>query len=55
MDIDTLRRCNKELIASIKDVVRIHEQGTLQRQKAQEEMARIESELKQAMLEIASR
>ena len=55
VDIDTLRRCNKELIASIKDVVRIHEQGTLQRQKAQEEMARIESELKQAMLEIASR
>ncbi|MBQ6479606.1 MAG: toxic anion resistance protein [Anaerolineaceae bacterium] len=55
VDIDTLRRCNKELIASIKDVVRIHEQGTLQRQRAQEEMARIESELKQAMLEIASR
>ena len=55
VDIDTLRRCNKELIASIKDVVRIHEQGTLQRQKAQEEMARIESELKQAMLEVASR
>ena len=55
VDIDTLRRCNKELMASIKDVGRIHEQGTLQRQKAQEEMARIESELKQAMLEIASR
>lgn len=55
VDIDTLRRCNKELIASIKDVVRIHEQGTIQRQKAQEEMARIEAELKQAMLEVASR
>jgi len=55
VDIETLRRCNKELIASIKDVVRIHEQGTIQRQKAQEEMARIEAELKQAMLEAATR
>ena len=55
VDVETLRRCNKELIASIKDVVRIHEQGTVQRQKAQEEMARIEAELKQAMLEAATR
>lgn len=55
VDMDTLRRCNKELIASIKEVVRIHEQGTIQRQKAQEEMAKIESELKQAMLEAATR
>lgn len=55
VDVETLRRCNKELIASIKDVVRIHEQGTIQRQKAQKEMARIEAELKQAMLEAATR
>ena len=55
VDIDTLQRCNKKLIASIKDVVRIHEQGTIQREKAQEAMAKIEAELKQAMLEAAVR
>lgn len=55
VDIETLSRCNKELIASINDVMRIHEQGTVQRQKAQEEMAKIEAELRQAMLEAATR
>lgn len=55
VDIETLKVCNKELIASINEVVRIHEQGTVQRHKAQEEMAKIEAELKQAMLEAATR
>ena len=55
VDIETLRRCNKELIASINDLVRIHEQGTLQRQKMHEEMAQIEEELKQAMYDAATR
>lgn len=51
VDIDTLRQCNRDLITSIKEVIKIHEQGILQREKVQEELVRIEAELKQAMIE----
>lgn len=51
VDIDTLKQCNRDLIASINEVVKIHEQGKVQRIKAQEELVKIEEELKQAMLE----
>ena len=33
------------------DILKIHEQGTAKRVKAQEELLKIEEELKQAMLE----
>lgn len=51
VDIETLRQCNRDLIASIKEVIRIHEQGAAKREQAQEELVRIEAELKQAMLD----
>lgn len=51
VDIDTLKQCNRDLIASINEVVKIHEQGAVQRVKAQEELVKIEEDLKQAMLE----
>ncbi len=54
VDIETLRQCNKDLIASIKEVIKVHEQGAIKREQAQEELVRIESELKQAMLEAGS-
>lgn len=54
VDIETLRQCNKDLITSIKDVIKIHEQGAAKRVQAQEELVRIEAELKQAMLEAGS-
>lgn len=50
-DIETLRQCNKDLITSIKEVIKIHEQGAVKRVQAQEELVRIEAELKQAMLD----
>lgn len=53
VDIETLRQCNRDLIASIKEVIRIHEQGATKREHAQEELVRIEAELKQAMLDSA--
>lgn len=55
VDIETLRQCNKDLITSIKDVIKIHEQGETKRAQAQEELVRIEAELKQALLEAGSR
>lgn len=51
VDIDTLKQCNRDLIDSINEVVKIHEQGTVQRAKVQEELVKIEQELKQAMLD----
>lgn len=51
VDIETLRLCSKNLISSVNEVVKIHEQGTAKRAKAQEELLKIEEELKQAMLE----
>ncbi len=51
VDIETLRQCNRDLITSINEVIKIHEQGSIKREQAQEELVRIEYELKQAMLE----
>ena len=51
VDITTLSQCNKDLITSINEVVKIHDQGAQQREKAQEELLKIEEELKQAMME----
>lgn len=51
VDIETLRQCNKDLITSIKEVIKIHEQGAIKRVQAQDELVRIETELKQAMLD----
>lgn len=53
IDMDTLRQCNKDLIISIKEVVKIHEQGAVQRAKAREELVKIEEELKDVMLDNA--
>lgn len=55
VDMETLRKCNRELITSINEVVKIHEQGAAQRQKAHEELVKIETELKQALLSAGSR
>lgn len=55
VDMETLRKCNRELISSINEVVKIHEQGAAQRAKAHEELVKIETELKQALLEAGSR
>lgn len=55
VDIDTLKQCNRDLITSINEVVKIHEQGEVQRVKAQEELIKIEEELKQTMLEAGKR
>lgn len=54
IDIETLRQCNKDLITSIKEVIKIHEQGAIKREQAQEELVKIEEELKQTMLESAN-
>lgn len=51
VDIETLRLCSKNLITSVNEVVKIHEAGISQRLKAQEELIKIEEDLKRAMME----
>lgn len=55
VDMSTLQKCNRDLITSINELVRIHEKGAEQRVQAHEELSKIESELKQALLEAATR
>lgn len=50
VDIETLKQCNKDLITTINDVLKIHKQGEEKREKAQIELTKIE-ELKQVMME----
>lgn len=50
VDIETLKQCNKDLIASISEVMKIHEQGVAKREQTKEELVRIEEELKKAIL-----
>lgn len=55
VDVETLRKVNADIITSINEVVKIHEEGSKKRAEAQEELAKIEDELKQALLEAGSR
>lgn len=48
-------RCNQQLISSISEVVKIHEQGAKRRQDAEMELVKVEQELKQALLEAGSK
>ena len=51
VDIETLQQCNRDLIESINDVVRIHAQGAQKRVEAHDKLLQLESELKQALLQ----
>lgn len=55
VDIATLKRCNQQLISSISEVVKIHEQGAKRRQDAEVELVKVEQELKHALLEAGSK
>lgn len=55
VDIETLKHTNQELIATLDDVMRIQKEGREQRMLAEQEMARMENELKVKLLEIRNR
>ena len=52
IDIETLTQTNKELIDTLDDVQRIHTEGKQKRLAAEGELARIEEELKNKLLEL---
>jgi uncharacterized protein YaaN involved in tellurite resistance len=52
VDIETLKKTNQELIATLDEVRQIQDDGRTRRAQAEEELGRIEGELKQKLLEI---
>ena len=54
VDIETLRKVNADIITSINEVVKIHEEGAQKRAEASEELTKIEDELKQALMDAGS-
>ncbi|MEO0393059.1 MAG: toxic anion resistance protein [Pseudomonadota bacterium] len=55
VDIATLSKVNEELIGTINDVLRIQEEGRQQRAAAEQEMKRIEVELKDTLAQAAAK
>ena len=54
VDIETLKHTNENLISTLDEVMQIQAEGRQKRQAAEQEMRRIEGELKQKLLEIRS-
>ena len=52
VDIETLRYTNESLITTLDEVIRIQDEGKQKRREAESELARIEGELKQKLLDI---
>ena len=52
VDIETLKKTNRDIIETLDGVIKIHEEGRIKRQEAEKELATIEKELKDKMLEI---
>lgn len=53
VDVDTLQEVNNQLIATLKETVQIQNEGRAAREQAQVQMRKIESDLKQALIDNA--
>ena len=52
VDLETLKHTNETLISTLDEVVRIQEDGRQKRREAEQELGRLEGELKQKLLEL---
>ena len=52
VDLETLKKTNQELIATLDEVRQIQDDGRARRAQAEEELGRIEGELKQKLLDM---
>ena len=52
VDIETLQQTNADLISTLDEVMKIQRDGRMKRQQAEQEMRRMEGELRQNLLEI---
>ncbi len=55
VDIETLNKTNQSLISTFDEVMKIQEEGREKRKQAEEEMLRMENELKAKLLEVRTR
>lgn len=55
VDVATLENTNKELIATLDDVMRIQEEGRQKRADAEKRLRAVEDEVKQKLLEVKNR
>jgi uncharacterized protein YaaN involved in tellurite resistance len=51
VDMETLKKVNDDLIGTIEEVIRIHQDGRAKRQQAEQELIKIEGDLKQKLLQ----
>ncbi len=54
VDIDTVRYTNEQLISTLDEVIRVQEEGRQKRAEAENELGRIENQLRQKLLDIRS-
>ena len=52
VDIETLQHTNQQLISTLDEVMQIQRDGAAKRKAAEQELGRIEGELKQKLLEL---
>ena len=52
VDMDTLRQTNASLISTLDEVMRIQSEGKAKRRAAEEELGKMEQELKEKLLQI---
>ena len=52
VDMETLRQTNQSLISTLDEVVKIQEEGKTRRREAEQELGRLENEMKQKLLDI---
>ena len=52
VDMETLRQTNENLISTLDEVMRIQDEGRQKRREAEVELARIEGQLKNKLLEM---
>ena len=52
VDIETLKHTNEQLISTLDEVLQIQQDGAKKRQEAEQELRRLEGELKQKLLEV---
>ncbi len=52
VDMETIAHTNQQLVSTLEEVVRIQDEGRTKRRESEAELARIESELKQKLLDI---
>ena len=55
VDLETLKKVNDDLIATLEETVRIQEEGHAKRQQAEGELTRMQSELKQRLIDLQTR